>query len=79
MPETQEIVINTSPIIALVAGLGGLSILQIYEEVWVPFGVCEELSAGHAGRVAIAYDTRRAARAPNPGMQELIDADCSGA
>lgn len=54
MPETQEIVINTSPIIALVAGLGDLSILQIYEEVWVPFEVCEELSAGHAGRFALA-------------------------
>ena len=46
MPETQEIVINTSPLIALVAGLGDLSILQIYEDVWVPFEVCDELSAG---------------------------------
>ena len=30
MPETQEIVINTSPIIALVAATGNLSVLQIY-------------------------------------------------
>jgi len=30
MPETQEIVINTSPIIAIVAALGDLRVLQIY-------------------------------------------------
>jgi len=54
MPDTPEIVINTSPIIALVAALGDLSVLQMYRDVWVPLEVSEELAAGGAARFALA-------------------------
>jgi len=54
MPETQEIVINTSPIIAMVAALGDLRVLQIYQRVWVPLEVCQEISAGGAAQFALA-------------------------
>ena len=47
MPETQDIVINTSPVIALVAALGDLSVLQMYRNVWVP------LEGGQRGWPAI--------------------------
>ncbi len=44
MPKTNKIVINTGPTLALIAGIGNLSILQsMYEEVVVPYEVCEEL------------------------------------
>lgn len=44
MPKAQVIVINTSPLISLVAALGSLDILSVlYEEVIVPFAVCEEI------------------------------------
>jgi len=54
MPDTQDIVINTSPIIALVAAMGDLSVLKIYHHVWVPLEVSEELAAGGAVRFALA-------------------------
>jgi predicted nucleic acid-binding protein len=54
MPETQEIVINTSPIIALVAAIGNLSVLQIYRKVWVPFEGRQEIAAGGAVQFALA-------------------------
>lgn len=54
MPDTQDIVINTSPIIALVAALGDLSVLQMYRHVSVPLEVSEELAAGGAARFALA-------------------------
>ena len=54
MPETQEIVINTSPIIALVAALGDLRVLQIYQRVWVPLEVCQEIAVGGKARFALA-------------------------
>jgi hypothetical protein len=38
MPKTERIVINTSPLIALVAASGDLNILHfLYREVLVPF------------------------------------------
>jgi predicted nucleic acid-binding protein len=44
MPETSEIVINTGPVIALVAALGDLEILdELYERVVVPREVSEEI------------------------------------
>jgi predicted nucleic acid-binding protein len=52
MPETQEIVINTGPIIAIVAALGGLDVLKMYKRVCVPFEVCSEVTAGESGRFA---------------------------
>ena len=49
MPEIQEIVINTGPLIALVAGLGDLDILKMYRSVYVPFEVAQELLVDDAG------------------------------
>lgn len=47
MPNPSPIVINTSPLIALVAGLGDLKILQsLYTNVFVPFEVCQEIIQG---------------------------------
>jgi len=54
MPETQDIVINTGPIIALVAGTGDLQILQIYRRVYVPYEVAQELLVENATRFAAA-------------------------
>lgn len=54
MPETQEIAINTSPMIALVAALGDLRVLQIYRRVWVPLEVCQEIAVGGKARFALA-------------------------
>ena len=47
MPKTDKIVINTGPILALIAGLGDLTILEsLYKQVVVPYEVCEEVKAG---------------------------------
>ncbi|WP_243714093.1 hypothetical protein [Nostoc sp. 106C] len=47
MPKTSQIVINTSPLIALVAALGDLRILPfLYQEVLVPFEVSQEIILG---------------------------------
>ena len=44
MRKSKFLVINTSPLISLVAALGTLEILNdLYEEVIVPFAVCEEI------------------------------------
>lgn len=49
MPRPHTLVINTSPLIALVAAVGNLSLLQsLYEQVWVPYEVCQEILAGGA-------------------------------
>lgn len=46
MPETDKIVINTGPILALIAGLGDLNVLNsLYKRVVVPYEVCEEIMA----------------------------------
>lgn len=47
MPETEDIVINTGPLLALIAGIGDLSLLErLYKRVLVPFEVCQEIEAG---------------------------------
>ena len=49
MPETESIVINTGPLLALIAGYGDLSLLKkMYKRVLVPFEVCREIEAGGA-------------------------------
>jgi len=48
MPETQEIVINTGPMIAIVAALGDLEVLKIYRRVCVPLEVCGEITTGES-------------------------------
>ena len=47
---TPELVINTGPVIALVAATGGLEWLaELYQTVWLPEAVDSELSAGGPG------------------------------
>ena len=49
MPERKELVINTTPIISLIAATGSLDMLPLlYSRVWVPFEVCREIQAGGA-------------------------------
>ena len=50
----RTLVINTSPIIALVAALGNLQVLKMYEQVLVPLEVHHELSAGGPANFALA-------------------------
>ena len=49
MPEKDQIVFNTGPILAIVAATGGLKVLKsLYKKVVVPKVVSEELlCAGH--------------------------------
>ena len=55
MPENREIVINTGPLIALVATVGNLRILEYaYKRVLVPFEVATEILVENAGRFAAA-------------------------
>jgi len=47
MPEPKDVVMNTGPIIALVAALGDLTVLRsLYRCVIVPFEVCKEIETG---------------------------------
>jgi predicted nucleic acid-binding protein len=50
--ETQVLVINTGPVLALVAALGDLGCLRMYRRVWVPYEVRAEVLAGGASRFA---------------------------
>lgn len=43
MPETREIVIDTGPLISLIAGVGDLRVLQMYHRVCVPYEVSNEV------------------------------------
>lgn len=46
MPSPDRLVVNTGPLIALVAGLGDLNLLrELYREVIVPLEVAEEIAA----------------------------------
>jgi predicted nucleic acid-binding protein len=54
MPSPNQIVINTSPIIAIVAALGDLKILQsLYLDVLVPFEVSQEILIGGSTGLAV--------------------------
>lgn len=47
MPEKKQLVINTGPLLALIAATGNLSLLRrLYHEVWIPFEVNNEIEAG---------------------------------
>ncbi len=55
MPESPAIVINTGPLIALVAATKSLEILrQLYVRVIVPFEVCAEIIEGGADGFAVS-------------------------
>jgi len=54
MHKTKSIVINTGPIIALVAALGDLRVLDyLYDDVVVPFEVCTEILDGGVSAFAV--------------------------
>lgn len=53
MPDQKAIVVNTTLLLALTAGLGNLDLLQVlYANVYVPWEVCQEVRAG--GRYGFA-------------------------
>ena len=54
MRSTKEIVINTGPILAIVAALGSLDILRMYRQVWVPWEVRQEVLVGGPDGFAVA-------------------------
>jgi len=44
MPDKSQIVINTGPLIAIVAATGNLDVLRdLFEKVYVPFEVIQEI------------------------------------
>ena len=51
MPDDRTLVINTGPVLALIAALGDLALLdELYERVVVPRSVADEISVGgHSG------------------------------
>jgi predicted nucleic acid-binding protein len=54
MPDSRKIVINTGPLLALIAGMGNLNILDsLYEQVIVPFEVCGEILSGGSASFGI--------------------------
>lgn len=54
MLNQKVVVINTSPIIALVAAVGNLRLLEsLYQQVWVSFEVCQEILAGGTNQFAL--------------------------
>ncbi len=55
MPELERIIVmNTSPLIALIAAVGDLSLLKsLYNQVWIPYEVCQEILAGGTTNFAI--------------------------
>lgn len=60
MPETEDIVINTGPLLAIIAGFGDLSLLErLYKRVLVPFEVCQEIEAGGSSGFGVS-EFRRA-------------------
>ena len=54
MPDTDMLVINTSPMLALIAARGDLRILQMYSQVYVPLEVCQEILSGGASGFGVA-------------------------
>ncbi len=58
MPNAKNLVINTSPLLALSAALGDLNLLRdLYHEVFVPFEVCQEIeSGGRSGFSVIEFN-----------------------
>jgi len=55
MPSPERLVINTSPLLACIAGCGSLSPLDgLYRELLVPHEVAEEITAGGAHGFGIA-------------------------
>ena len=55
MPDPKELVINTTPILALIAAAGSLDMLPLlYRRVWVPWEVCLEIRVGGSEGFAVS-------------------------
>lgn len=55
MPNSKELVINTIPLLSLLAGVGTLDILPfLYSKVHVSFEVCQEVLAGGRNNFGIS-------------------------
>ena len=66
MPEQDQIVINTGPIIALIAALGDLSILKsLYGRIIVPKEVGVEVLAGGGAGFGVQRDQEQDSAFPN--------------
>lgn len=60
MPDPKQLVINTGPILAIIAACGDLRILSLlYQAVTVPCEVCQEVEAG--GRIGFGIQEFRQA------------------
>ena len=54
MPDSNDIVINTGPILAIIAAQGSLSTLHdLYKHVFVPFNVKKELTGYGPARFGV--------------------------
>lgn len=53
-PDRKVIIVNTSPILSIIAALGSLDVLSfLYGRVLVPFEVCQEIARGGANGFAV--------------------------
>jgi len=81
MPEPKELVINTGPLLAIIAGFGDLSLLmRLYKRVLVPFEVCQEIEAGGASGFGVSefkrsgfIEKRTSALNISPFLQNVLD------
>ena len=59
MPNSKEIVINTTPILSLIAATGSLEVLQLLNKrVWVPMEVSQEVQKGGASGLGVREFTQ---------------------
>ena len=55
MPDSKDIVINTGPLLAIIAAQGSLSILHdLYRQVFVPFEVKKEITGYGSSRFGVS-------------------------
>ena len=81
MPETEKLVINTVPLLAIIAGVGDLSLLNLlYKRVLVPLEVCQEIEAGGASgfrvrefRESRFIEKRSNSLAVTPFLRNVLD------
>lgn len=80
MPEEKTLVINTGPLLSIIAAMGNLHLLgELYERVVVPFSVAKEvLAGGQAGFGIDAFREDHPARTANRQREALsmLDERC---
>lgn len=81
MPEEKTLVINTGPLLSIIAAMGNLHLLgELYERVVVPFSVAKEVLAGgqagfgiNAFREATFLDVQNVACRFDPFLKHALD------